>query len=446
MSVKALWVWLVVLLVISMALPAPVSAQEQPDPLTIAQTLLDNLIAGDFTAATAHFDSTMAGALPPAALEQTWATLQQQVGAFQGQLGTSAQTVSGYTVVLITLQFEHMVLAAQIAVSEEGLVGGLHFVPAEAPAPAEPPAYADFDAFTEQDVTVGTGAWALPGTLALPSGEGPFPALVLVHGSGPNDRDETIGPNKPFRDLAWGLASNGIAVLRYDKRTLVHGVAMVESGEFTVDDETVDDALAAVELLRGVEAIDADRVFVLGHSLGGMMAPRIASRDAGLAGVIILAGSTRPLTDIYQEQIAYLLALDTGLSDEERARLLDETARLVDATRAVDPGDDLATLLFNAPPSYWLDLNAYDPVSVARTLAQPLFILQGERDYQVTLVDFQGWQDGLAGREDVTFKLYPDLNHLFISGEGPITPAEYELAGHVAAEVIEDIARWILAR
>jgi len=425
-------------LVLVMAWPGPALAQP-PDPQMVAQALLDNLVAGEFAAATVHFDDTMSGALPPAALEQTWVALQQQAGAFQRQLGTSAQLVSGHTVVLITLQFEHMVLDAQIAVSGEGLVSGLYFVPGAVPG------YADLDAFMERAVTVGRDEWALPGLLTLPAGEGPFPAVVLVHGSGPQNRDEAIGPNKPFRDLAWGLASKGVAVLRYDKRTLVHGAAMVEAGEFTVDDETVNDALAAVELLRGVEEIDPDRIFALGHSLGGLLAPRIASRDPGLAGVLILAGSTRPFTEVYQAQIEYLLALDTSLSEEERVRLLDETARLVEATRAVVPSTDPATLLFGAPPSYWLDLNAYDPVGVAQTIARPMLILQGERDYQVTLADFQGWQDGLAGREEVTFKLYLQLNHLFISGQGPITPAEYELPGHVAAEVIEDIARWILA-
>jgi len=87
-----------------------------------------------------------------------------------------------------------------------------------------------------------------------PEGKGPFPAVVLVHGSGPQDRDETIGPNKPFRDLAWGLASQGIAVLRYDKRTKVHGAMMAGAVEqFTVKEETIDDALAAVALLRGTD-------------------------------------------------------------------------------------------------------------------------------------------------------------------------------------------------
>jgi pimeloyl-ACP methyl ester carboxylesterase len=132
--------------------------------------------------------------------------------------------------------------------------------------------------------------------LSLPSGAGPLPAIVLVHGSGQHDRDETIGPNKPFRDLAWGLASRGIAVLRYEKRTRQHQqrVAQLENG-FTVKEEAIDDAGAAVALLRNRTGIRANRIYVLGHSLGAMLAPRIAAADPAVAGLVLMAGPVRSL-------------------------------------------------------------------------------------------------------------------------------------------------------
>ena len=102
--------------------------------------------------------------------------------------------------------------------------------------------------------------------------------------------------------------------------------------------------------------------------------------------------------------------------------------------------------LTGAPGAYWLSLRDYVPSEAARTLPQPLLILQGERDYQVTMEDFGRWQAALADRGDVTFKSYPALNHLFMTGEGPSTPAEYEQAGHVAEEVILDVAGWIQGR
>ncbi|MCZ7538991.1 MAG: alpha/beta fold hydrolase [Anaerolineae bacterium] len=445
---KALFGWLVVLLMIPVALPAPASAQEGVDPLAIAQAAVDHLIAGDYEAAAADFDAQMIQAVPDAALQQVWEQLVQQAGPLQEQGTAQTATQGEFTIVTYRLLFERAAFEIQITISGAGQVAGLFLRPAatEPALPWEPPTYADPSAFVEREIVLNEGSeWELPGVLSMPQGEGPFPAVVLVHGSGPNDRDETIGPNKPFADLAYGLASQGIAVLRYDKRTLVHGTAMVEAGDLTVNDETVDDALAAVALLRQTDGIDPDRVFVLGHSLGGYLAPRIASRDPNLTGLIILAGSTRSLVDSVRMQSRYLAMLDGELSEADEAALA-ELETVLQATENVQPGDDPATLLFNTPASYWLDLKEYDPAALAAELALPMLILQGGRDYQVTLDDFAGWEAALGHRDDVTLRVYPDLNHgFFVSGEGPGAPAEYEQPGHVAAEVIEDIARWILA-
>jgi dienelactone hydrolase len=248
-------------------------------------------------------------------------------------------------------------------------------------------------------------------------------AIVLVHGSGPNDRDETLGPNKPFRDLAWGLADRGIAVLRYEKRTRQHGAKLAAANRtFTVREETTEDAALAVTLLRSRKEIDPKRIFVLGHSLGGTLAPRIAVEDGALAGIIVLAGATRPLQEVAREQLIYLASLTPG---------------------APNPEEALQALLKRAPDSYWKDLDAYQPAQVAATLRIPMLILQGERDYQVTQADLEGWRRALRGRSDVTIKSYPTLNHLFMAGEGKATPVEYERPGKVAEFVLDDIANWI---
>src|SRR4051794_11541515 len=164
--------------------------------------------------------------------------------------------------------------------------------------------------FTEEPVVVGSGEWALPGTLTLPTGTGPFPAVVLVHGSGPHDRDETIGPNKPFRDLAWGLAAQGVAVLRYEKRTHEHPAKLMPLKEkLTIREESVDDAVAAVALLRKQKEVDGKRIFVVGHSLGAIVAPKVAALEPAVAGIVLLAGSPRPFEDIILDQLTYLASL-----------------------------------------------------------------------------------------------------------------------------------------
>jgi dienelactone hydrolase len=296
--------------------------------------------------------------------------------------------------------------------------------------------------FVERDTAVVTGKIRLPATITFPSGATHAPGVVLVHGSGPNDRDETVGANKPFRDLAHGLAERGIVVLRYDKRSKVAPLSFM-GRPFTVDEEVVDDALSAAALLRGLPEVDPARVVVLGHSLGGMLAPRIGERDTALAGLVILAGATRPLTDMLEEQIAYMRGLpgaDTAAID----KALESLAPTIVAIRALTPADSGSrTLLIGAPAAYWLDLAAYRPVYIAAKLRIPILILQGGRDYQVTMVDFETWRDGLAGNTSVEFREYPSLNHLFIAGSGAPNPAEYGVGGTVDPQVIADIAGWI---
>ena len=292
---------------------------------------------------------------------------------------------------------------------------------------------------------IGSDPWKLPGSLTVPSGEGPFPAVVLVHGSGPNDRDETLGPNKPFRDLAWGLSSKGIVVIRYEKRTKQYAAEMAKlANSITVKEEVLDDAAAAVAFLRARPEVDPERVFVLGHSLGALVAPRLARDEPGIAGLILLAAPTRPLEDVILAQVQYLAHLDGSVSAEEQAQI-DSLKQQV--ARVKDPGlsDEVAAtqLPLGIAAPYWLDLRDYHPEKVAASLTMPLLALQGARDYQVTTEDFEVWKAALEGRDKARLVLYPDLNHLFMTGQGMSTPTEYDQPGHVAAQVITDIGSWI---
>jgi dienelactone hydrolase len=304
------------------------------------------------------------------------------------------------------------------------------------------PSYARSDAYSDQDVVAGADGWPLPGTLTMPVGDGPFPAVVLVHGSGPHDRDGTSGPNRPLRDIAVGLTSRGVAVLRYDKRSLRHAERMAAPG-VTVSDEVIDDALAGVALLRRTPRIDPGRVFVLGHGLGGTLAPRIAEADPSVAGVIVMAGAVKSPEQAIVEQTRYLIVADGQLTDAEREQLMgaERLAAVIRALTAADAGGSDAIL--GAPPSYWLDLRGYDPPALAGRLAHPFLVLQGERDYQVTMADFTRWRAALESRANVTLRSYPTLNHLFMPGRGPSLPDEYLTPGHVDADVIADIATWL---
>jgi dienelactone hydrolase len=417
----------------------------------LGSQFVDLLAKGDFAAAAARYDNAMRTALPEPKLRATWQGLEKQAGRFKKRIQTRALKAGEYDVALVTCEFERARLDAKVVFNARKEVSGLFFLPSTAGVDqSAPPPYARTNAFREEEFTVGKGEWRLPATLTLPSnGAGPWPAVVLVHGSGPNDRDETIGGLKPFRDLAWGLASKGIAVLRYEKRTKEYGAkfgSLMVSGKLAnpLKEEVIDDAVSAVSQLREMAAIDPKRVFVLGHSLGGTIAPRIGEADPRIAGLIIMAGATRPIEDLVVQQTRYLRSLNGEMSapEQESLREIESQAAIIKKLTAADASS--SKMFLGAPAAYWLDLRAHDPVAEARALKQPLLILQGGRDYQVTTANFDDWKKGLSAMPNVSFKLYPRLNHLFVAGEGKSTPQEYEKAGNVAEPVVADIADWIL--
>ena len=421
------------------AAPPPTSSSR----VAHAGAVVDLLVAQEFAKVIAQFDETMKLALSEESLRSGWTTLLAQAGKFGRCDGSREEQRGAFTAVIATCDFEKATIDFTVVFDAEGRIAGLRSGLHAPPVSYSPPAYAVEGAYAEREVIVGEGEWALPGTLTLPAGDGRSAAVVLVHGSGPNDRDETLGPNKMFKDLALGLASKGVAVLRYDKRTLVHRVKLDGVTQFTVKEETTDDALAAVALLRALPQIDPARIFVAGHSLGGMVAPRIAAADPKIAGLIIMAGAVRPLELAILDQFQYLASADGTISTEEQ-KAIDEAHQTVAAVAALTAADAASgRYIVGAPVSYWLDLRGIDPPAEAAKLPQRLLVLQGGRDYQVTVADFERWQAALKPRPAAEFRLYPPLNHLFLPGSGPSLPAEYYTPGHVPVEVINDIVEWI---
>jgi hypothetical protein len=418
----------------------PAASYAKPSATQQAEGLVDSMAKGDFASATKNFDATMKAALPAEKLGQSWAQVTAQIGAFKSRTGSREAQEAGFQTVHVTCQFEKASWDIKVVFDKDGKIGGLHGSPTQsAEVQYKMPSYVHKERFKEYPVFVNKGGeWELPGTLTIPAGKGPFPAVVLVHGSGPEDRDETIGPNKPFKDIAWGLASRGVAVLRYDKRSKVYGPKMAKMANmgkmdnFTVKEEVIDDALAAVKVLRGSARIDPKRVFVLGHSNGGLLSPRIGKADPKIAGLIMLAGCiTQPVEKCLLRQATYIASLSGPITD--------------DTKKEIDK--QVQSLMKSVPDSYNQDFDDYirSAVEMAKSLKQPMLILQGARDYQAIEADFNIWKDVLSSRTDVTFKLYPDLNHLFMTGTGMATPAEYEKPGSVIQTAIDDIASFIVA-
>jgi hypothetical protein len=433
----------VVSLTLLLTLSAEVCAQ---DFEALAKDVAQELAAQQYDKVEARFDARTASVMPLDKLQSFWVATLGQVGPLKAVTSTAMTELQGYHVVTLTCAFEKSPLNLRLAFDKDSKIAGFFLVPVAAPWSA--PDYAIPSAFHEQRVTITTGPWQTPGTLTVPAGPGPLPAVVLVQGSGPNDADETIGPNKPFKDLAWGLASRGIVVLRYEKRTHKYAAQIAKDlANFTVKEEVTDDARSAVAVLSTRPEVDRKRIYVVGHSLGGMLAPRIADGDDQIAGIIIMAGSTRPLGQMVVDQVKYLATLSGPAGDGAKKQIeaAEKFAQDYDSP-TLKLGETLSLLGATVPASYVLDFRSYDPAATAARLKIPILVLEGESDYQVTKKDFEGWEKALAGHRNVTMKSYPGLCHLFMPAGNPPSPADYDKPGHVARSMLDDVVSWVDAQ
>ncbi len=311
-------------------------------------------------------------------------------------------------------------------------------------------AFCEADSLIEEEVSIGDPA--LPGILTYRKDtvefSYPLPAVVLLHGSGPNDRDETVGQTKMFRDLAQMLAENLICVLRYDKRTLVYGGSYTQEDlkTFTVSEESIRDAVAAAELLRSDPRVG--KVFLIGHSMGAMIAPRIAQEYPGLFdGIILLSGSPKTLGDIVLSQnqalVDALPPLTKAIGTIQMQGLRREWKNLLNST-----DEEAKTMtVFGQPAYYFWEMAQYDTGEILQTLDIPALIINGGRDFQVADADGIDAWNALNLPENVQVIYHPELNHLLMNPDAPEeargTVKEYDTFCHVSPDVATEITQFI---
>lgn len=442
--------------VIAMCAAGAATAQATlPEPIVKSTAfVIDALHAGDFAAIETRFDAAMHRLLPHDKFMATGAQIIAQTGALQDCDEPRGRPRDGLTAVEVRCRFANGPALVRLAWTESLELGGLLILPVPlepaGPAPLPPDV-------REESVTTGAPGWPLPGTILLPTGRSRPPIVVLVHGSGPNDRDETIGPNRPFLDLALGFAQHGIASLRYEKRTRALGARFAaELKDYTLDDEVVADAVAALRQVSRRD--DVGPVFVVGHSEGAWLAPRIAAEAAKqrvkVAGIVMLAAPLTSFGDLIVYQYEFLSKLPQptvtpDMLDEIRLRranlqrLLDQgTLGVADPVKASVVAH--APLPLDAPASMWLDMGRFDPAGAL--LVQPglpALLTFGTRDFQVPIREKGLWEKRLEGRSGTTIVEFPAMNHLLIDGAGQMSPSEYVRAGHVSDALIDRVAAWI---
>lgn len=407
--------------------------------------------AADLQPLSSTFNAQLQEALPQAALQQMVQQIQALYGTPARLASVEVKDVgSSIHVNAMIKTTKQGMIPAELRV-KDGLIRDIYF-PMFPSTGYQAPSYDKAAQYKEEDILIGEGANALPGTLTLPAkGEGPYPVVVLVHGSGQNDRDESIGAGKPFRDLAVGLAQEGVATIRYEKRTREYPITSSLQPNFTVNDETTKDAIVALAWAKGDKRLDHKGLYVLGHSQGGMLVPRIIEQDQDglIRGAIVAAAPAGPLEDLMLKQYEAALARgkQAGLPEASIAQLeaqVEQMKQMLALIKNKDVSIDNLPADYPLPmAAWWMDFRNYYGGEVAKDQKTPLFIIQGSNDVQVGKENLDEWKAALAHRSNIEYKLYDKLNHLFIASEKPSTGEEYFLPGNVPLEVIKDIAAWV---
>ncbi len=432
------------LMLLSILLVFPLFAGESSNRKDVARQGAEALIKGEYEKAFNLFNAKMKQALPQDKLEMAVMQVRVQYGKFEkiaDEKEVSPETFD------FSVKCRKGVRVFRISVDQELKIQGLFFLPDYSYARTAKVNYLDETRFAEENISCGKKK-PLPGTLCVPSKMASrFPVALLISGSGPSDRDETVGANKVFRDLAHGLAYYGIASLRYDKITRVYPID--DPVNFTQKEEVIDPALEWIRLLKAHAKVDPSKIFFIGHSQGASLLPRLLSVTSGIRGAVLMAGNVTPVHELIYNQSVYLYGLEGKVSPQNQ-KYLEMLKQNVDYINHPDfePKASEIYSYRNISKAYLLDEIKNRPSQFVASLSLPLLVINGKRDYQVPVSEFEEWRKILQGCPDISFKLYDSLNHLFIEGRRPglSTPQEYEIPGHVSEEVLKDISDWILKR
>ena len=400
---------------------------------------IQTLTSGDTKGFYKLFDENMKKEMSQQDLLHLWNSLIKEHGDFKYFLSdVSIRPKDGYQIASVPCVFEHSTVTFRLTFNKEAKISGF-YVSEDTDSTGLPHLNND------EDVTFGSEEFPLTGCLTLPKGEGPFPAVILVQGHGPSDRNAQTGPNVPFLDIAQQLSQKGIAVLRYDKRSYLYAQELTGAHDYTVYDECIDDAAYAVEFLKTRNTIDPEHIYLAGHGFSGYLVPRIAEKVPDIEGFIMLAPYARPLEDVLVSQSQYILEMDPKLTEEEKENINDQLTSTLDRIKNLTPESDFTPKQLNRlPKAYWLDLKTYDPFELSKSLNTPVLLLQGGRDYQALPKDYKAWKKALEGKEHFHYHYYKNLNHLFMPGEEESSPADYEIKSVVSTQMTDDLAEFIL--
>lgn len=393
------------------------------------------IVDGDYEAFTKLFDSGLSNTLNVDTLKSGFDRFEADYGKIVSHELVSIDKGVPYAQAVFKINYPYTAMKLTLVFNLKGQIAGIETdsYPVEVNLP---------EGAIEKNLTVGQNG----ATLTLPGTSKDYPVVILVHASGPNDRDETVYNTKIFRDIAYGLAEQGIATLRYDKITYTDEM-LATSKTLTLDQEVTDDVLRAIDLMKNAEHIDSNNIFLFGHSLGGMLMPYLSEKSDAVKGYIMAGAPATTFAENIFNQYAYMAQMDETMSEDSKVSAMQQVAYFANAVSELDFDKESEEIGFGGFNNlFWCALNNYDHIETAQKMTKPLFIIQGERDFQTTMNDFKLWQDALKDHDNVTLKSYPALNHLLVEGKNQSTPDEYYLHSQVSPNLIKDIGKWIASK
>jgi len=360
-----------------------------------AAAILDALRGDHSVRASRQLAPALRAELPPARLDAAWRRLVSTLGPLRDWRPDGG---SGATRAYL-LEMGSGRARALLSFGGQGEVTGLWLAPAAAPATSE--------AGRAEEMPVGEAPLLVGGTLVLPPGAGPHPAALLLGPAGPLDRDGTAAGRRPVRDLAEALAAQGIASLRFERRS----VAWPQGGrdqKLTVEKDLLADAARALVQLRGRPEVDPARIYVVGLGLGGTLAPEVASRGGPVSALAVISAPPHPWP--------------LALVEQARGREPAGSPALAQLTRDADRvllgrlGPD--ELFAGYPGAWWTDLAGREPAAAALRLGRPVLVLRGQKDDLVTEEDLKTYRRVLAALPSAVVESVADADAQLQGPEG----------------------------
>ncbi len=416
---------------ITLLIPVLCSSQTEKE---ISHTFVNYIfVENNYKAAQALFEESLQAQVSDIVLQTTAKALHTQLGEYKNIIETNQEQVNSNAIIYAYTKFNQASMDIKLVFDANKKLVGFFIVPHKI--------FKTIDC--ENILTIPNNNYPIKGELTIPKLDNKKILAIFIHGSGPQDKDATIYQNKPFKDIAEGLSLQGITSYRFDKKSLSYP-SYFNDDKYTIDEEVCNDIYTIVNYFKQDSIYPNYKIILIGHSMGGMLLPKIANNlKNNINGIVMIAANSLPFQNIIDYQLKYLYSIDSAVELKNQITELQPKLKYLKSKNFI-LSSSKTLLPLNLPAPYWKSIINYNQLAEAKKIIIPTFIIQGQRDYQVSTENYKLWKKTLKNKSNFSFKLYPKLNHILLEGVDKSTPSEYQIQAKVPEYFIKDIAEWIV--